>query len=50
MGYNPNIHHFEVGYIPFTNHLLSSWGIQVASMYGVFTYMKTIKNQPKVGL
>ena len=29
MGYNPNIHHLEVGYNPFTNHLLTSRGIQV---------------------
>ena len=29
MGYNPNILHLEVGYNPFTKHLLTSWDIQV---------------------
>ena len=29
MGYNPNIPHLEVSYNPFTNHLLTSWYIQV---------------------
>ncbi len=29
MGYNPNIPHLYVGYNPFTNHLLTSWDIQV---------------------
>ena len=29
MGYNPNIPHLWVGYNPFTNHLLTSWDIQV---------------------
>ena len=36
-GYNPNIPHFEVGYIPFTNHLLTSWDIQVALIKDLFT-------------
>ena len=30
VGYNPGIPHLEVGYNPFTNHLLTSWDIQVA--------------------
>ena len=29
MGWNPNIYHLQVGYNPFTNHLLTSWDIQV---------------------
>ena len=28
MGYTPNIPHLQVGYNPFTNHLLTSWDIQ----------------------
>ena len=28
--YKPNIPHLKVGYNPFTNHLLTSWDIQVA--------------------
>ena len=28
--YNPNIPHLYVGYNPFTNHLLTSWDIQVS--------------------
>ena len=27
--YNPNIPHLYVGYNPLTNHLLTSWDIQV---------------------
>ncbi len=27
--YTPNMPHLQVGYIPFTNHLLTSWDIQV---------------------
>ena len=30
VGYNPNIPHLKAGYNPFTNHLLTSWDIQVA--------------------
>ena len=29
MDYNPNLSHLQVGYKPFTNHLLTSWDIQV---------------------
>ena len=29
MGYNPNILFLQVGYNTFTNHLLTSWDIQV---------------------
>ena len=30
MGYNPTIPHLQIGYNnPFTNHLLTSWDIQV---------------------
>ena len=29
VGYNPNIFHLELGYNPFTNHLLTSWDILV---------------------
>ena len=32
MGYNPNIPYLQVEYNPFTNHLLTSWAIQVFSM------------------
>ena len=36
------------GYNPLTNHLLSSWYIQVPSMYGIFTYI-CHKDQSNVG-
>jgi len=29
VGYNPNIPHLQVGYNPVTNHLPTSWDIQV---------------------
>ncbi len=34
VGYSsPNIHHLEVGYNPFTNHLLSFWDILVPAEF-----------------
>ena len=32
-GYNPNIPYLQVGYKPFTNHLLASWDMQVDSRW-----------------
>ena len=40
MGYNPNIPHLQVGYNPFTNHLLTSWDIQVGHD---FSWSKQLK-------
>ena len=47
VGYNPNIPHLEVGYMPFTNHLLTSWDIQVYILYPYFPYsmMRNKKRQ-----
>ena len=38
MGYIPNIPHLYVGYSPFTNHLLTSWDIQVGIVAGLWFF------------
>ena len=50
MGYNPSVSHLEVGYNPFTYHLLTSWGIQVVGGFNPFeTYVRQIGSwNPKV--
>ena len=35
MGYNLDIFHLQVGYKPFTTHLLTSWDIQVGNWNGL---------------
>ena len=35
MSYNPNIPHLQVGYNLFSNHLLTSWDIQVDNLFNL---------------
>ena len=50
MGYNPNLPHLQVGSKPFTNHLLTSWDIQVYDEFATLLVTKPFRQTLAISL